>query len=571
MAEESQVAPATDNVLRFQLQVSAPEPLKSLVASGLEIARWQTYQDLTDDVLERLTGEARQQAANIVATEGYFSPKIAVVSDKAAIPWQVRISIEPGQRTRINAVKLRLSGPIERGAGFAGRVAALEEAWRLKVGMPFRQSDWDRAKREAVALVERSRYAHAELAQSEARIDPATHGAELEVTIESGEAVFFGPLEISGLSKYSADVVRGFAAWERGDPYDQERVEVFRRRLIATGYFASVQVEVADDTTRAADAPVKVVVIEAPSRNVELGISYSTDAGWRLQSRYSNARVTGDGLQLKVDLRLDTKTQIAAATLTPRPTLTGWADTYGTRFERTDIQGLVTRELRFDAGRARVEERDQPGFGLTVAAEDKLVAGVATLTRSHAALASVGYTIRHVDNLLSPRAGMLASIQAGFAPPGVSTRSFARIIARTNWYIPLSAATDLTLRAEGGYVQSTTREGIPQAFLFRTGGDTTVRGYALQKLGVREGSAVVGGRVYSVLSAEYTRWVTEDWGIAGFVDAGNAADRLADLHVVQGYGLGARFRSPVGQFRADLAYGSAVKEFRLHLSMGVRF
>ncbi len=563
--------PATSSVPRFQFQVSAPEPLKSLAATGLEIARWQNYHDLTDDVLDRLTEEARLQAANIVATEGYFSPGITVVADKTAMPWQVRMTIEPGRRTLINAVKLRLSGPIERDTGFAGRVAALEAMWRLKVGMPFRQADWDRAKREAVALVARSRYAHAELTQSEARIDPVAHGAELEVVIASGEPVFFGPVEISGLSKYSADVVRGFAAWERGDPYDQERVEVFQRRLIATGYFASVQIEVADDAARAADAPVKVAVIEAPSRNVELGISYSTDAGWRLQSRYSNARLTDDGLQLKVDLRLDAKTQLAAATLTPRPTLEGWADTYGTRFERTDIQGLITRELRFDAGRARVEERDQPGFGLTLAAEDKLVAGIAELVRSRAAMFSAGYTIRHVDNLLSPRAGVMASVQAGFAPPGLSTRSFARFIARANWYLPLSPVTDLALRAEGGYVQSTAREGIPQAFLFRTGGDTTVRGYALHKLGVREGSAVVGGRVYAVLSAEYTRWVTEDWGVAGFVDAGNAADRLADLHVVRGYGLGARFRSPVGQFRADLAYGSAVKEFRLHLSMGVRF
>lgn len=41
-------------------------------------------------------------------------------------------------------------------------------------------------------------------------------------------------------------------------------------------------------------------------------------------------------------------------------------------------------------------------------------------------------------------------------------------------------------------------------------------------------------------SAELTHWLDEQWGIATFVDAGNAVDSLSDVELAVGYGLGAR-------------------------------
>jgi translocation and assembly module TamA len=40
---------------------------------------------------------------------------------------------------------------------------------------------------------------------------------------------------------------------------------------------------------------------------------------------------------------------------------------------------------------------------------------------------------------------------------------------------------------------------------------------------------------------------------------------------VFGYGLGARYRSPVGPVNLDVAYGEATRKFRLHFSLGVSF
>ena len=68
------------------------------------------------------------------------------------------------------------------------------------------------------------------------------------------------------------------------------------------------------------------------------------------------------------------------------------------------------------------------------------------------------------------------------------------------------------MRGELGATFAPSSGGIPQDFLFRTGGSNTVRGYAYQSLGVQEGSAIVGGRYLVTMSGEYTHWIKPTWG-----------------------------------------------------------
>lgn len=57
----------------------------------------------------------------------------------------------------------------------------------------------------------------------------------------------------------------------------------------------------------------------------------------------------------------------------------------------------------------------------------------------------------------------------------------------------------------------------------------------------------MGGRYLGIFSAELTHWLTDVWGAAAFVDAGDACDSPHDLRLAMGYGLGARWRSPAGR------------------------
>jgi translocation and assembly module TamA len=180
-------------------------------------------------------------------------------------------------------------------------------------------------------------------------------------------------------------------------------------------------------------------------------------------------------------------------------------------------------------------------------------------------------SFRQTDDLLFPREGYLGTIEIGGAPPGLASREFFRVTGNASLLLAIGRSGDLLLRGQAGVVAAKTREGIPTTFLFRTGGDQTVRGYEFESLGVRQGDAIVGGRRLAVGSVEYTHWIGDNWGLAVFTDAGNAWDEGTTFEPALGYGVGARFRTPIGPIRADLAYGQKTSQFRIHFSVGYTF
>lgn len=80
---------------------------------------------------------------------------------------------------------------------------------------------------------------------------------------------------------------------------------------------------------------------------------------------------------------------------------------------------------------------------------------------------------------------------------------------------------------------------------------------------------MVGGRYMAAGSIEYIQWLTQQWGAAVFYDAGNAVDKVSDFEAVAGYGVGARWRSPIGTLSLDVAYGEEVDSVRVHFSVGL--
>ena len=247
-----------------------------------------------------------------------------------------------------------------------------------------------------------------------------------------------------------------------------------------------------------------------------------------------------------------------------------WIGTYSAGAERTDIEGLITHTVTVGTRWHTVEERNERALSATYYLDEQQPAGDEWI-RSHAVYAEAERYWRRTDNLIAPTEGWMASVQGGGGIPGVSTRGFGRVIGHYATWLPFTPKDELEFRAQAGAVLASSRDGIPSVLLFRTGGDTTVRGYQFDSLGVQTGDATVPGRYYAVFNLEATHWIREAWGIAAFVDAGNATDSPSDTHLALGYGMGLRVRSPLGPFRVDLAYGQDVHKVRIHLSVGLTF
>jgi translocation and assembly module TamA len=557
--------------IAYKVVVVAPSPLKETIESVVGLVRWQDYPEMTEELLDRLKREAIDTTRNLAAAEGFFAAVTDVGIDRTTTPATVTLKVTEGPPTRITAVHITVTGPAATDGSFGAQaIAKLTREWGLPEGAVFRQPAWSAAKSGALATLAASPYAAATIASSAAEIDPESRSAVLAIELESGPEFRFGNLEIAGLSRYAPELVRNFSTIKVGEPYSQRALERYLRRLNASGYFASAQAAIDTDSPHPEEATVNVAVIEGPTRRFEGGLGYSTDVAFRANASYRDVNIDGKGMQMLAEARLETKIQTGSVRFTLPPIARGWIGSFGAGAARTDIESLVTRTAFAGTRWHTLDEENENAVSLTFYLDEQQPAGAANES-SHALYPEYERYWRRVDNLIAPTKGWMAVVHAGGGIPGASTRGFGRLLGRVSAWLPIDDKHELQLRGEAGAVLAPTRDGIPSTLLFRTGGDTTVRGYAFESLGVQDGDAVVPGRYLAVASVDAIRWIGEAWGVAAFVDAGNATDSLTDFHLALGYGVGARVRTPLGPFRLDLAYGQDVHKVRVHFSVGLSF
>lgn len=554
----------------FDVVIDAPAQLQQAIERALDIRSWRRFEYVTPELLDQLVEAAQKQTRNVLETEGYFSADVQTGIDTSVEPRRVRISVEPGEPARIESVVVEFTGAATTDPALASRLEQVRAAWLLPRGTQFRQEDWTRAKTAIVADLASVSFAAAHMTDSLARVEADLRNVNLRVVVDSGPPFYFGTISVSGLRRHEPELVENFAPFAAGTPYSLELLRRYERRLTVTGYFSSVRATLDTDVTVADRAPVTVGVIEALPRRVDATVGFSTDTRARLGIAYTDTDFLDRALRLRTDLRVESLRQGLTAGIERPPGRSGWIDAFTGAVLQTDIQDLRTNETTLAVQRRRLDERNEPAFGIEWTAEQQDLRGTPN-TNAYATVLGYQHTWRALDDLLSPTQGWMLRLNAGVALPAISSREFGQLLASGTYYHALSPRDHLRFRADAGWIVADSSEDIPQHFLFRTGGDTSVRGYEFQSLGVEVGSAVVGGRYLGIGSAEYTRWVGESWGIAGFVDAGNATDDLDDFALAVGYGLGLRLRSPVGAFRFDLAYGQETSSVRLHFSLGVRF
>lgn len=543
----------------------------SLSAGEIELQAPDDIVDLLSPYLPEEAGNPRRlegQLSEILATEGYFSPQFEFAEQAG----DLRLKLDPGPRTVIGDVKVEIDGPLA-----AETRAALIADWRLPVGRPFRQEDWNTAKQQVLGQLLAVEHAAARLVDSSAEIDTESRRASLSAHYDAGPRYRFGGLRIEGLERYSPDLVQRYnRAVQPGDPYREDRLSALQNTLQATPYFTSVQATL-DGEAGAADgdgtitAPVVVRVRERQPHRIGFGAGASSNTGARIEVNYQTPDLFKQAWELSSGLRLEQKRQTAYADVFLPPDAKDRRHSVGFMADGSDIQGLQTERYAFSAQTVQQRGSLEQRLSLNWQEERREPDGARPVT-SRALAPNIAWTWRKVDNLLDPHTGTVLQLQlGGGAKAALSDQNFVRAHGRWLQYVPLGRVDTLSLRAEVGYTLADSRQRIPQDYLFRTGGSGSVRGYAYQSLGIKEGAATVGGRYLAVASAEATHWLDDSWGIAAFVDAGDAVDDLAAVKLAVGYGLGARWRSPAGPLGVDLAYGQRTGDIHLHFSLAIPF
>ncbi|ENO90331.1 autotransporter assembly complex protein TamA [Thauera linaloolentis] len=560
----------------LDVALEAPDEVRPLLERHVRLLRSDELA-LPEAAPDRsaMVRRTRREVEQLLATEGYFSPVIGIDRSEAG-RWLLKV--EPGPRARVEQVSIAFEGEValaredggQQEQGGAVYLDALRARWSLPAGAPFRQADWDAAKQALLDAIAARRYAAARIVASRAEVDPEAASVRLSITLDSGPAFYLGKLEVSGLQELPADLVQRYSRLKAGAPYDREELLAFQTGLQNTPHFASVIVDIDRDPALAAAVPVRVQVAEARPRYIGFGAGVSSNTGFRVEATYRDANLLRRGWELSTGLRLEQRRQSAYADVFLPPS-GRHRDSFGALVDRSDLEGLRIESQAVGVARTTVRGDIETQLALRLQHERMRPDG-AQASSQNTLTVNWTWIQRAVDDLLDPTHGHVLEFQlGGGAAVALADRDFVRVYGRAVRYQPVGERDVFILRGEAGVTLADSREGIPQDFLFRTGGAQSVRGYAYQSLGVSEGEATVGGRYLGTMSAEYVRWFRPQWGAAVFVDAGDAADTREDFDLHAGYGVGARWRSPAGPLAIDLAWGHEERKLRLHFGVAIAF
>ena len=139
------------------------------------------------------------------------------------------------------------------------------------------------------------------------------------------------------------------------------------------------------------------------------------------------------------------------------------------------------------------------------------------------------------------------------------------------WGFP--RALDAPEEAPEGRVAAAGSLALPISERFFAGGNATVRGFALDRLGnprtetggtIDQAGFPQGGNAVIIFNSELRIRVTPAIGVVTFVDAGNVYDRVEHVslgRIRSGAGFGVRYNSPVGPLGFDIGFKLGERHF----------
>jgi translocation and assembly module TamA len=592
-------AAAAASAPSFDIRVEcADAKLRDLVTRFNDLQRYRAVPDLDAAELARLMALAQRQVRDLLATEGYFSPQVTVrraaagpdaaASAAAGEPTApmhelVVIAIEPGPVTRVRQAQVDFTGDIATaGNGAAAQRAGIASGWGLPPGRRFTQEAWRDAKTAALRALVARRYPRGRIGASRAAVDAPQAQAQLHVTLDSGPPFYLGAATVEGARRYPADLPQRLSWLKPGEVYDQQKLVDAQQRLAASGYYDSAYVSIDPDTANPAAAPVHYSVTEAKRYKLQLGVGYRTDSGPRASVDWRDNTFLGTTWRNDTTLRIDPKEPLLQTGLTSLPNANGWRWNTLARVMQQDDVGLTTNSQTLRAG--RMQSTPQYDRSVYLQYDNAVVTGSGAASNvlvgdGAAASVNLSWTGRYFDSLPMPQRGFGLSGSVGL---GVTTKGeadpFVRLWGRGLTLIPAgSGGSRFALRAELGALFANAGARVPATYLWRTGGDTTVRGYAYRTIGVHLQQGVIApGRYLALGSVEYQRPILQQrWpGLLEhvlFVDVGDVANHPNDLRAQVGVGTGLRLITPAGPMELDVAYGVQAHQFRLHMNVGFTF
>ncbi|UGB38720.1 autotransporter assembly complex protein TamA [Frateuria soli] len=543
------------------------DPLKSAVRSGLTLSQYAN-RPVSEAQIRRLYEDAPDEVRDALEPYGYYEPLVQGSLTRAGTnDWQVTLTVKPGEPVRITEVHVKL----DEAALAIPAVRRAERAVEQLKGDVLDHGAYSKARDGVSGALTANGFLGAKLVTHQVRVTRADHSAVVDLAWQAGPRYRFGKVAFDG-SQFEPGFLQRFVPFERGDYFDQADLLRLQQALNGADYFSVVNVRPdVDDAGRTVDVEVE---LQPAKRSVYTGGPFfGTDTGFGVRAGLERRWVNSLGHKWKNELvvaqRLKT---LSSLYMIPLPGGEQRSLNFGVNFRDADTVTSQSRTLELVGNHTDLWH----GWTRTVGAH----ALIGTFTvgkrgnepdnapgiergRSKLVFAEASLSKKHGDNPTFVRHGWSLSVYArSTAGSLLSDTRFSQLAADAKWINAFTRRDRLILRASAGITSTGDFSSLPPQLRFFAGGDRSVRGYGYQAIGPRNSfDRVIGGRNLLVASTEVEHYFTRNWGMAAFVDAGNAFNGT-DYRPRLGAGLGVRWLSPVGMVRVDV--GTPIHDEHAH-------
>jgi len=515
-----------------------------------------------------------------IAGRALDDPGLPAALDAATGPVEVAISVQTGPLFHLRRVAL---------TGEPDPVA--EQALKLHSGDPAVAADVLAAQGRILQALRDDGHAMAKVDTPVARLEPGAQALDVTYDVHPGPRVNLGPIAVTGLEDVDESYVRRRLLIHSGEQFNPEKIEKAREDLAATGVFSTVRIQAPDQLNPAGQLPLTVTVIERKRHVVGFNAAYSTDLGFTAGVTWAHRNLFGQAERLDLGAAI---TQLGGsssrgagynvtAALTKPDVLVRDQDLIfnlqGIKesleaYDRTAVLGGVT---------VRRKLSDTWTVSAGVQAQQSRVEQEGT-TRDYTLLQlpiTAKYDSTGKEGLLEPTHGIRASATVTpTASLAGSGSDFVILQATGSTYFDLGAPgrSVLALRGTVASVQGASTFQLPPDQRLYAGGSATVRGYKYQSVGPKFPSGrPTGGTSLAAYTVEFRQRILESFGAVVFVDAGqvDTASSPFSGNLRAGAGVGARYYTPIGPIRLDVAVPlnreRGDDSFELYIGIGQAF
>jgi translocation and assembly module TamA len=533
--------------------------------------------DAPDWWIEKQLEKTQEIARQLLETQGFYQPAFNADHAIEGDCWRASIAITQGPQATFSMLNIQ-------GIEALDINPSLLEEWLPVTGDPFTHKRYEDLKANLMDFARERGFLEAAWSNhrvivrlpsqaSEAPIEQQNTQADVELALTLGPQFYVGNIEHK-VADIDAEFLAKFYDLRQGAPLIRDALDAAYQDLISTGYLASLSITPQYAAAKDNQVPVILEAIPARKRTYEIGAGYATDSGARARGEIRWRRINDQG----------DRARLTATVAQNESELSG-------EYRRADLDDPRNRWLSLGAS----YEFDEPD---TYRREKTAITATQSHRREDAWLrsnvlqySSEVWRIANTEGdtqLVSLGQGWQTSqghgrgrLHSGHSL-NLSWRGAAKAVGSDIDVLQIQAAYKhiysinthwrLLSRAHAGINLVDDLDVLPPDIRFFAGGDNSVRGYDLDTLGevrlVEGKSVVIGGKRILDGALELDRAINKDWSLALFADAGSAFNNAPNIAV--GAGFGARWYSPLGPIRIDIAHGfdGLSPGWRLHISFG---